>query len=57
MNMEKVIKLILVVIIGYFALSFILGALNIALGLLIKLLIVAGLGIGVIYGIKMLKLK
>ena len=57
MNMEKVIKLILAIIVGYFALNFIFGALNIALGLLIKLLIVVGLGIGVIYGIKMLKLK
>ena len=57
MNMEKVIKIILAVIVGYFALNFVLGALNIALGLLIKLLIVAGLGIGVIYGIKMLRLK
>ncbi|MGL4450548.1 MAG: hypothetical protein ACRCTZ_05080 [Sarcina sp.] len=55
LDLMKVLKVIGVIIIGYFVLNVLLTVLNIALGLAIKLLIVVGLTVGILYGIKMLK--
>jgi uncharacterized membrane protein len=57
LNVVKIIKIIAAIIIGYFALNIVLGALNIALGLIIKVLIIGALAVGVLYGVKMLNSK
>ena len=54
-NIIKGFKIAIAIVIGYFALNILSTALNIALGLAIKLLIVIGLGVGILYGVKMLK--
>lgn len=55
MDVAKIIKIVIAVIIGYFALSLVVGVLNIALSILIKVLMVAGLVVLVGYGYKKLK--
>lgn len=55
MNIIKYIKITLYIIIGYFALSLLVGVLNIALSILIKLLIVVGFIVLVGYGYRKIK--
>lgn len=55
LDIIKILKIVVGIIIGYFVLNVLLTVLNIALGLAIKLLIVGALTVGILYGLKMLK--
>lgn len=57
MGIGKIVKIVIGVVLGYFALNVVLGILNIALALVMKILIIGGLSLLVVYGYKQIKEK